>query len=524
MSLQYEEDSKVYNLTRIGSESISIFDRRDEMEIQYYPTEWIQKCCANESPFSLTPYTSKDWGDIVSVKTMGSNGKFETGNCITREELRMCLASEQQSDEPSYIQCIYSTPYDKRGSNLKTGLTGSPTNRLVFKFPTNGMFITMGSLKRVMTCTDIRTWYALPLFGGKRRRIGNIMGRYGVSMNHGQVPGYQVYKLYTKREIRSGVEATETYDDYILFLEQELLLPIIYGHSGFNDGGGEHLHAFVKELVDTIVPPDIRDTLEKYSVDYKDPTNFIYQMSGTKIQSVKNVDGTFDLGAVYSLYMQWYYIHDINCTKKGITSIPVFPNLKKLVCTFNNLKKIPSFPSLQKLFCYNSGVEEIGVCPELRVLEGQKNKLVKLDWFPRLEKLTCSYNDLTELPLLPNLRYLFCEHNRLSTLPPFPRLEMLTCNRNNLVELGSYPKLSLLDCSHNQIKSLGDMDSLVSLECQDNELETLPSFPKLKRLDCRANPIKSILMYPNMECVSYDKNAISAPHLESLPDCYEHSL
>lgn len=515
----YEEDSKVYKLTTIKSDAISIFD-----QYEYYPKEWIRKCCANDSPVSLSPYTSKDWGDIVSITLVGSNGKFQTGNCMTREELKMCLVSEQHSEEPSYIQCIYSTPYDKTGSNLKTGLTGSPTNRLVFKLPTNGMFITMGSLKRVMTCKNTRTWYALPLFGGKRRRIGNIVGRYGASMNHGQVPGYKVYKLYTKGEISRGVEAIETYDDYILFLEQELLLPMIYGHSGFSSrgsGGGGNVRAFVKELMDAIVPPDILETLKKYEVDYRDPGNFIYKMSGTKLEAVKNDDGTFDLDAVYSLYNQWYYVDEINCTKKGVTSIPVYPNLKGLICTFNNLKKIPSLPSLQKLFCYNSGVEEIGMCPVLRVLEIQRNKLEKLMPFPRLEKLTCSYNNLKELPEMPSLRFLFCEHNQLTSIPQLPMLEVMICYRNDLEELGSYPKLSLLDCSHNKIKRLGDMDSLISLECQENALESLPMFPKLKRLDCRANPLESIQEYPDMECVSYDSERISSPQFESLPDCYQ---
>jgi glycine cleavage system H lipoate-binding protein len=91
----YEEDSKVYKLTRIGSDSISIFDQNDE---RYYAREWIEKCCANASPLSLTPYTNKDWGDIISIKLMGSNGKFETGNCMTREE-----ESELYSDQPFLI-------------------------------------------------------------------------------------------------------------------------------------------------------------------------------------------------------------------------------------------------------------------------------------------------------------------------------------------------------------------------------------------------------------------------------------
>lgn len=513
----YEEDSRVYELGRVDSGSISIFDQFDDMDMKYYPTDWIEKCCSNNSPLSLMPYTGEDWDDIISVKLMDSNGKFEVGNCMTREELRLCIEMEGHSDTPSYIQCIYSTPRDKSGSNLLTGMTGIPTNRLLFKFPSNGMFITIGSLKRVMTCTKIRTWYALPLFGGKRRRVGNIMGQYGMSMNHGQVPGYQVYKLYTKSEIRSGVEAVEAYDDYIIILEQEMIIT--------RGSGDMDARKFVRKLVDAIIPPDVSEVLRKYKVEYMEPNNFIYKMSGVSIDSVKREDGSFDLVGVYSLYMEWFYVDTINCSNRGITSIPVYPNLKKLICTFNKITSVPGYPMLKKLFCYNSEVEEIGGCPALRVLECQNNKLKRLDKsFRRLEKLVCSFNGLEELPSsFPYLRLLFCEYNKLEAIPELEVLELLTCSHNGLRSLGSYPKLTLLDCSNNQIVSLGAMNSLVSLECQNNKLETfpLPPFPKLRRLDCRKNPLESIPTFQNLECVTYDKAEVPSPHLESLPDCYE---
>lgn len=511
----YEEDSKEYELTRTTPGTISIFDQHEELGVKYYPTDWIKQCCANKSPVSLMSYTSKDWDDIISIKILGSNGKFELGNCITREELRMCIESEEDNDQPSYIQCIYSIPFDKRGSNLKTGLTASPTARLVFKLPVHNMFVTIGSLKRVMNCTKIRTWYAVPLFGGKRRRIGNILGMYGISMNHGQIPGYQVYKLFTKYEILSQTTITESYDDYILFLEQEMLLPLLYGHTGIGDVRG-----FIKNLIDAIVPPNIYAVFQKYSVNYTDPNNFIYKMGRMRIDSVKNEDGSFDLEAVYSLYMQCFFVEEINCSNKGITSFPVYPNLKKLICTYNKLKRIPPLGSLQKLFCYNSEVEEIGVCPELRILEAQNNKLTRLECYPKLQKLMCSHNNLETLPQMQNLRLLFCEQNQIQKLPIFPVLEMLTCHHNALKDLPLYPKLTLLDCSSNQIEALEMMNSLVTLECQNNSLESLPIFPNLKKLDCRFNLLKRIPHFPKLECVSYDKDKIHVLDLAPLPDCY----
>ena len=48
---------------------------------------------------------------------------------------------------------------------------------------------------------NIHTFYAIPLFEGKRRRIGNLAGFIGSSMNHGQIPGYLVYQLCTKEEL-----------------------------------------------------------------------------------------------------------------------------------------------------------------------------------------------------------------------------------------------------------------------------------------------------------------------------------
>jgi hypothetical protein len=54
----------------------------------------------------------------------------------------------------------------------------------------------------------------VPLFGGKKRRLGNLRGTFGIGMNHGQVPGETIYKLYTKEEVDAGVQAINLNSDF----------------------------------------------------------------------------------------------------------------------------------------------------------------------------------------------------------------------------------------------------------------------------------------------------------------------
>jgi hypothetical protein len=106
---------------------------------------------------------------------------------------------------------IYTTP--KYSDEYLTGVSGKPTGRIVVRLPQNQIYVTSGSVKRMLS-SNIKEWYALPLFGGKRRRIGNLRGIFGSSMNHGQIPGFIVYKLYTKDEILKNIIVEENEDDY----------------------------------------------------------------------------------------------------------------------------------------------------------------------------------------------------------------------------------------------------------------------------------------------------------------------
>lgn len=204
---QYEEDTNAYS-----------YFTSDESSLEDSDTFSVESC-VNESPITLMPYTESDI-DVFTVKLPSEMRKFKIGSCMSKEELSGALLSDQNTDTPDYIMCVYTTPRQSR--DHLTGMTGKPTIRTVIRLMSSQIYITAGSAKRIMEAST-KTWYALPLFGGKRRRIGNVSGLYGASMNHGQIPGFLVYKLYTREEIRSGIKAVETLDDYLITPEQYLL-------------------------------------------------------------------------------------------------------------------------------------------------------------------------------------------------------------------------------------------------------------------------------------------------------------
>jgi hypothetical protein len=207
-----EEDLRDYEST--FSDTDSITDTESEASS-------VADSCTNSDPYTLEPFT--DDPGLIIIKTLNSQGKFiERGECMTREVMNSILESEEESvnswnsenpvdNTPQNVMALWSSPKD---GNV-AGFGGQATGKFVFKLP-NLMYITLGSLKRVMKERNVQEWFALPLYSGKKRRVGNIYSVFGVSMNHGQLPGYRIYKLFTKEEIRQGVEVKETRDDYPL--------------------------------------------------------------------------------------------------------------------------------------------------------------------------------------------------------------------------------------------------------------------------------------------------------------------
>ena len=200
------------------------------------------KSCVNTNLITLDDYTEED--DPIIMYTPNSKMKFEKAICSTKEELVAYFEAFRDSSVPDNIMSIYTTPRDFNVA----GYGGKPTGRIVVKLPVNNIYITLGSMKRMLTESSARTWYALPLFGGKRRRVGNLKGLFGSSMNHGQIQGFVIYKVYSKEEIDNKVEVKETQTDYPKFLvENTRTLYEIVGEDGEID------IAFVNGIIDEIV-------------------------------------------------------------------------------------------------------------------------------------------------------------------------------------------------------------------------------------------------------------------------------
>jgi hypothetical protein len=79
-----------------------------------------------------------------------------------------------------------------------SGMPGKPGGRIIVKIPPYNTYITYGSLVKIITDCN-KEWYLLPLYGGKRRRIGNLQGTFWFK----QIPGFLIYKVYTRNRIRS---------------------------------------------------------------------------------------------------------------------------------------------------------------------------------------------------------------------------------------------------------------------------------------------------------------------------------
>ena len=142
--------------------------------------------------------------------------------------------------------------------------------------------------------------------------------------------------------------------------------------------------------------------IEIYKIDYKDPNNFIYLMNDVSIDKCK-IKNDFDYKKIMRLYLNYYNKDEIDCDRNFISSIPIYPNVKKLYCGFGQLKQLHENPNLEVLSCNN-------------------NLLTSLPKYPKLIYLDCANNELTSLPEYPNLENLSCSDNKLTSLPKYPKL------------------------------------------------------------------------------------------------------
>lgn len=198
----YEEDLEIEEI-----------ENQKSTEFEVSQDEFSVFNCTNDSFLTLSPYTEQD-DDVIGIYLPNSENVFKKTSCITIEELLAQIKSNVEVDPPRDFACIYTKP--RYMSELKSGISGKPTDQIVFKLPNLQIFITLGSLMYLLEESKIGTksFYAIPLYSGVRRRIGNLKGLFGSSMNHGQVPGYKVYKIFTQDDLEDDLIVEPDISDY----------------------------------------------------------------------------------------------------------------------------------------------------------------------------------------------------------------------------------------------------------------------------------------------------------------------
>ena len=162
--------------------------------------------CPNNDLITLEPY-DMNLNDVFTIYYLNNMKKFSTGSCISKSQMKDYIKSEDD-EFPSLLSTIW------KGGDI-TGVGGKPTCKFIIKMPPNNIYITLGSFDKMMNSSE-KKWYLLPLYSNKRRRIGY---KYGISANHGQIPGSYIYKSFTKEEIMSNIVVKETDYDFPLYVK-----------------------------------------------------------------------------------------------------------------------------------------------------------------------------------------------------------------------------------------------------------------------------------------------------------------
>ena len=173
------------------------------------------KMCSNTDPITLEPFATDP--NLVSLRLYDSKrNSFYKGFCIDFDSIKQIVHSDiafgGPNDTPGYIMSLWSKTKDTMGYG------GHPTYNYVFKVPPNNIYITALSLIKILyfinNAKNPTTLYLLPLFGDQPKRIGNIKGIFGVSMTHGQIPGFKVYRVYTQKELDNLTKVTVSPNEF----------------------------------------------------------------------------------------------------------------------------------------------------------------------------------------------------------------------------------------------------------------------------------------------------------------------
>lgn len=114
-----------------------------------------------------------------------------------------------------------------------------------------------------------------------------------------------------------------------------------------------------------------KNILNKFKVNYTDPTNFIYVMNKKNIDDYRQ-NGQWKYKSLFKLYMTHYYKKEINCSNLGITSFPIYPNMKVFYGQNNLLTNFPVQPEMKVFDGRNNPLKDFPIQPKMKFCSPEK--------------------------------------------------------------------------------------------------------------------------------------------------------
>lgn len=214
---QFEEDALYFAPHVLPKKVASQIDATNADYTCEQSSEWAKRNCAScSNVVTLEAFTPEQERSLASIKLFNEDTKqfAPLGECVSVEDVKDMLRSDIGNPSPQYVYSLYSLKPNTQHlseSELRRGMGTEPSQRTVFKLVLGNatLFVTAGSMIHLLRSKTPATLYAVPLFGGKPRRVGNVMGQLlGVGTNHGQIPGYKIYKLYSAETLVHSKSAT----------------------------------------------------------------------------------------------------------------------------------------------------------------------------------------------------------------------------------------------------------------------------------------------------------------------------
>ena len=163
--------------------------------------------------------------------------------------------------------------------------------------------------------------------------------------------------------------------------------------------------------------------LNKYSVDYTDQFNFIYVYNDKSINDYRcGVEWLYE--GILKLYMKVYGLYIINCIKMGVTSFPIYPNMKIFYGNNNNMKIFPSQPNMTHFYGNNNNLIKFDVQPNMTHFIGDNNNLITFLSQPNMKKFSGKNNKLEKFLIQPKMTNFYGKNNKIKGFPIQPVMEV----------------------------------------------------------------------------------------------------